>query len=95
MSKAGIRRIRKFAPGRTVYHATMARELLRNALQHAVNAGACYTAARIRAAISSAKGAVRAAEMREHRATVRNILDVQAEAEAFERGKAIGRKARP
>jgi hypothetical protein len=67
--KKGIRRIKLDAGAitRAVSEAIMARDLLRNALRHAKNAGACYTVAYIRAAISSAKGAVRAAEYRQAR----------------------------
>lgn len=64
--KAGIRRIRKTSP-RPHDHAELALSLLRQALRHARYAGACYTAARIRSAVSSAKGAVRAAGYREMR----------------------------
>ena len=63
--KRGIRRISK--THRPVQSAEYALAFLRTALQHATNAGACYTAARIRYAISSAKGAVRAAGYRERR----------------------------
>lgn len=62
--KAGIRRIPNKSRQRCEAHARNALEFLRNALDHATQAGACYTAARIRYAISSAKGAVRAAGYR-------------------------------
>lgn len=67
--KTGIRRIKLDAGAttRAVSEAHMALGLLQNALQHAKNAGSCYTVARIRSAISSAKGAVRAAEYRQSR----------------------------
>ncbi len=62
--KKGIHRIRTKSR-RPAHHALAGLELLRNALAHFKSAGACYTAARVRFAISSAKGAVRAAHHRE------------------------------
>lgn len=63
--KRGIRRIEPRVAAWQIDDA--ARECLRtlrDALELAKDAGACYTAARIRHAISSAKGAIRAAAHR-------------------------------
>lgn len=68
MMKAGIHRIQNVNATRAPAHAQIALDLLRNALEHCHKAGACYTAARVRSAISSAKGAVRAAQYRQGRA---------------------------
>lgn len=66
--KRGIRRIKPATFHRSpTASAALALHFLKLARFHAKQAGACYTAARIRAAISSAKGAVRAAEYREGR----------------------------
>ena len=66
-AKRGIKRIPAAIGERPTVHARHALKYLRMALAHATAAGACYTAARIRAAISSAKGAERAAGYRENR----------------------------
>lgn len=65
--KAGIRRIKPREPQHCVEPARCALAYLQTALDYARDAGACYTAARIRHAISSAKGAVRAAQYRQRR----------------------------
>lgn len=66
--KKGVRRIAVVNPTRAPSHATIGLQLLINALSHFQRAGSCYTAARVRSAISSARGAVRAAQYRQHRA---------------------------
>ena len=69
-SKRGIKRMPH--PYRAGYYQACAEYCvidLQRALAHAVNAGAPYTAARIRAAISSARGAVRNAGYRATRAS--------------------------
>lgn len=63
-SKAGIRRIKPLMDCAPEIYARPALQALREALRYARNAGSCYTAARIEAAISSAKGALRAAVYR-------------------------------
>lgn len=65
--KKGIRRIKAVNTLRAPSHAIIGYNLLRNALAHFKLAGSCYTAACVRAAISSAKGAVRAAQYRQKR----------------------------
>jgi hypothetical protein len=58
--KRGIRRLPRRPGGAGA--AVRGLELLRAALDCFVDAGSCYTAARVRSAIASARGAVRAAE---------------------------------
>lgn len=66
--KKGIRRIKPREPRHAARAARCALAYLQGALRYAKDAGACYTAARIRYAISSARGAVRAAKYRERKA---------------------------
>lgn len=64
--KNGVKRINPKSL-RLVFHAQQALDHLRLALLHCKAAGSCYTVERVRAAISSAKGAVRAASYRADR----------------------------
>lgn len=80
--KKGIRRIKPAPRTSPANNADMALECLQRALFHARLAGSCYTVARIRYAISSAKGAVRAAGYRESREVRRANAERAARGEA-------------